>query len=63
MQEVHTRIVSEFDIENMIDNISKLNEISSQNARSFEEIASAAEHLNRMTKNFKQKLSEFRTLK
>lgn len=49
------------DIENMIDNVGKINEISSQNARSVQEIASAAEHLSRMTETLNLKLSEFRT--
>ncbi len=49
------------DIEYMIDGVSKINEISSQNARSVEEIASAAEHLSRMTETLNLKLSEFRT--
>jgi methyl-accepting chemotaxis protein len=49
------------DIESMIENIGKINDISSQNARSVEEIASAAEHLSRMTEQLNLKLSEFRT--
>lgn len=49
------------DIESMIQDVNKINDISSQNARSVEEIASAAEHLNRMTETLNLKLSEFRT--
>ncbi len=49
------------DIESMIDDVSRINDISSQNARSVEEIASAAEHLSRMTETLNLKLSEFRT--
>lgn len=49
------------DIETMIDNVGKINDISSQNARSVEEIAAAAEHLSRMTETLNLKLSEFRT--
>ena len=49
------------DIEYMIDGVGKINDISSQNARSVEEIASAAEHLSRMTETLNLKLSEFRT--
>ena len=49
------------DIESMIENIGKINDISSQNARSVEEIASAAEHLSRMTETLNLKLSEFKT--
>lgn len=49
------------DIQFMIGNVGKINELSSQNARSVEEIASAAEHLSRMTEQLNLKLSEFRT--
>ncbi len=49
------------DIESMITNVNQINDISSQNARSVEEIASAAEHLSRMTETLNLKLSEFRT--
>ena len=49
------------DIESMIQNVNQINDISSQNARSVEEIASAAEHLSRMTETLNLKLSEFRT--
>lgn len=49
------------DIESMISNVEKISDISSQNAKSVEEIASAAEHLSRMTETLNLKLSEFRT--
>jgi methyl-accepting chemotaxis protein len=49
------------DIGAMIGDISQINTLSSQNARSVEEIASAAEHLNKMTDMLNLKLSEFRT--
>lgn len=49
------------DIEVMIGNVDKINNISSQNARSVEEIASAAEHLSKMTETLNLKLSEFKT--
>ena len=49
------------DITQMMNNVSEINDISSQNARSVEEIASAAEHLSRMTEALNSKLSEFRT--
>jgi methyl-accepting chemotaxis protein len=49
------------DIEGMISHVNQINDISSQNARSVEEIASAAEHLSRMTETLNLKLSEFRT--
>jgi methyl-accepting chemotaxis protein len=49
------------DIESMIKDVNQINDISSQNARSVEEIASAVEHLSRMTETLNLKLSEFRT--
>jgi methyl-accepting chemotaxis protein len=48
-------------IEEMVENISKINEISSQNARNVEEIAAAAEHLNSMTDSLNTKLEIFNT--
>jgi len=41
--------------------VSVISKISSQNARSMEEIASAAEHLNEMTETLNNKLNEFKT--
>jgi len=41
--------------------LEEANGLSIQNARSVEEIASAAEHMNRMTETLNNKLSEFRT--
>ncbi len=49
------------DIASMINDVAQINDISSQNARSVEEIAGAAEHLSRMTETLNLKLSEFRT--
>jgi methyl-accepting chemotaxis protein len=49
------------DISEIIVGVGKMNEISMQNARNVEEIASAAEHLNKMTENLNNKLKEFRT--
>jgi len=49
------------DINNMMEGISQINSISTQNARSVEEIASAAEHMNKMTESLNNRLSEFRT--
>ncbi|EDZ61342.1 methyl-accepting chemotaxis sensory transducer [Sulfurimonas gotlandica GD1] len=49
------------DTENIINSISKINELSGKNARSIEEIASAAEHMNAMTETLNTKLSEFKT--
>ena len=41
--------------------ISKINDISTQNARSVEEIASATEHLNSLTSSLTDKLEQFKT--
>jgi methyl-accepting chemotaxis protein len=49
------------DIGSIIKSIGEINGLSTQNARSVEEIASAAEHMNRMTETLKNKLDEFRT--
>ncbi len=49
------------DITGMISDVTQINDISSQNARSVEEIAGAAEHLSKMTEMLNLKLSEFRT--
>lgn len=49
------------DIESMITEIRQINDLSSENARSVEEIASAAEHLSKMTEVLNLKLFEFRT--
>ncbi|MDD2449032.1 MAG: methyl-accepting chemotaxis protein [Sulfurimonas sp.] len=49
------------DIEFIVNQITQINKISSQNARSVEEIAAAAEHLNSLTDSLHVKLQEFRT--
>ena len=49
------------DIENIIQSVDQINVLSAQNTRSVEEIASAAEHMNKMTETLNDKLSEFRT--
>ncbi len=49
------------DIESIVDKVQDINSISSTNARSVEEIASAAEHLNSMTENLNAQLETFRT--
>jgi len=49
------------DTERIIDGISRVNDLTGKNARSVEEIASAAEHMNSMTETLNNKLSEFRT--
>ena len=48
-------------IDEIVDKIEKITDISSTNARSVEEIAAAAEHLNKMTENLNRKLSIFKT--
>jgi methyl-accepting chemotaxis protein len=49
------------DVESIVTQVSKINEISSQNARNVEEIAAAADHLNTMTDELHAKLETFRT--
>ncbi len=49
------------DITGIIDGVGQINGLSTQNARSVEEIASAAEHMNKMTETLNNKLAEFRT--
>ncbi|NOR56921.1 MAG: methyl-accepting chemotaxis protein, partial [Sulfurimonas sp.] len=49
------------DTERIIDGVSKVNDLTGKNARSVEEIASAAEHMNNMTETLNNKLSEFKT--
>jgi len=48
-------------VKSITQSINEINTISSTNARSTEEIASAAEHLNKMTEELTHKLNEFRT--
>lgn len=49
------------DIGEVISQIHTVNELSSNNAKSMEEISTAASHLGVLTENLNQKLSEFRT--
>ena len=49
------------DLDTIITKISEITKISSENSRSVEEIAGAAEHLSKMTENLNSKLGEFRT--
>lgn len=49
------------DIGSIIQSIDQINVLSTQNARSVEEIAAASEHMNKMTETLKNKLDEFRT--
>ncbi len=48
-------------IELIVTQVREINELSSKNARSVEEIASGAEHLNSLTESLNTKLEEFRT--
>lgn len=48
-------------INSIVEQITQINEISSQNARNVEEIAAAADHLNSMTDDLHAKLETFRT--
>jgi methyl-accepting chemotaxis protein len=48
-------------VQNIVSQITQINTISSHNARSVEEIAAAAEHLNAMTDTLRSKLEIFRT--
>jgi methyl-accepting chemotaxis protein len=48
-------------IEEIVVQVQEINSISSKNARSVEEISSAAEHLGELTESLNMKLEEFRT--
>ena len=48
-------------LEQIISGMTNINELSAQNARSVEEIANAAAHLNKMTEMLNNKLGTFRT--
>ncbi len=56
-----SNIETQKDVDEIVDQVSTISTISSQNARSMEEIASAAEHLNEMTETLNNKLNEFKT--
>ena len=65
---VHTSELTVQDFQNtgnnikvIVNKVEQINSISSTNARSVEEIAAAAEHLNNMTESLTQKLETFRT--
>ncbi|MCI4399787.1 MAG: methyl-accepting chemotaxis protein [Campylobacteraceae bacterium] len=49
------------DVANIAKQITEINELSSQNVRSIEEIASAAEHLYKLTENLNAKLNQFKS--
>ncbi len=48
-------------IDDIISSIQQINDLSSQNAKSVEEIANAAENLNELTSTLNNKLNEFQT--
>ena len=48
-------------VNQIVDGVAKVNSISSTNARSVEEIAAAAEHLNSMTNTLNNQLEIFKT--
>ncbi len=48
-------------VESITQQVTKINDISSNNARNVEEIAAAADHLNAMTEELNSKLEAFRT--
>lgn len=49
------------DIDGIINRIQQIDNLSNENARSVEEIAGAAEHLNKMTNALSDKLNQFKT--
>jgi len=63
---INTKTSQEFenvssDVDKIITGVSEINTLSSENARNTEEIASASEHLYRMTESLNNKLAEFKT--
>jgi len=48
------------DTDKIVDMVTNINTLTSQNARSVEEIAAAADHLSKLSENLNQKLSQFR---
>ncbi|MDD3467168.1 MAG: methyl-accepting chemotaxis protein, partial [Campylobacterales bacterium] len=49
------------DSEKIVSLVGKINDLTSQNARSVEEIASTAEHLYKLTENLNGKLNQFKS--
>lgn len=49
------------DSEKIVKSVSRINDLTTQNARSVEEIAGAAEHLSGLTYNLKTKLDQFKS--
>ncbi len=64
--EASDKVVEDFELtgdqlNGIVEGIKEINSISSENARSVEEIASAAEHLNSLTDELSTKLEQFKT--
>ena len=49
------------DSEKIVELVGKINDLTSQNARSVEEIAATAEHLFKLTENLNEKLNQFKS--
>ena len=49
------------DTDKIVDMVTNINTLTSQNARSVEEIAAAADHLSRLAENLNNKLNQFRS--
>jgi len=67
ISKINTKTSQEFenvsiDVDKIIVGVSEINALSSENARNTEEIASASEHLFRMTESLNNKLAEFKTI-
>lgn len=60
-QTIQDYINTAIHIEGIVEEISKVNTLSSHNVRSVEEIASAAEHLSRMTHQLNNELDKFKS--
>ena len=48
------------DTDKIVEMVSNINTLTSQNARSVEEIAAAADHLSKLSENLNSKLNQFR---
>jgi len=54
-----TRIAQ--DTDKIVDMVSNINTLTSENARSVEEIAAAADHLSKLAENLNHKLNQFQS--
>lgn len=48
-------------MDKIVDMVSNINTLTSQNARSVEEIVATADHLSRLAENLNNKLNQFRS--